>query len=241
MVEKEESPLIVALDVDNKQDAIKLVHSLINQVQIFKVGLQLYLAAGQGIIEIIHTLGGKVFLDLKFCDIPRQVANACVEVTKKGIFMFTVHITGGYEMMKEARTAVEAQAKQVGISRPKILGVTVLTSLDQKALGEIGISTGMELQTLKLAGLAQQAGLDGVVASPQEVKALRKKLGKEFLIVTPGIRVRGEEYYDQKRTMNPVQAIKLGSDYIVMGRSIISARDPASKVKEILEKVRSKP
>lgn len=240
MDHEKENPLIIALDVGSKEEAIKLIHNLISEVQTFKVGLELFLACGHSIIEIIHTFGGKVFLDLKFYDIPKQVANACREVVKLNVAMFTVHASGGYDMMRQAKETAVQTAKELDIPCPKILGVTVLTSFDEQMLKAVGIEVESLTQVEKLATLAKKAELDGVVASPLETKKIRENLGEDIIIVTPGVRLEGEDQHDQKRTTKPVEAIACGSDYIVMGRSILNAKDPASKTKEILEKVRSK-
>jgi len=230
--------LVLALDVDNFESAKKLVEKLSNYVGVFKVGSQLFIAEGTKVIKMIHEKGGKVFLDLKFHDIPNTVARAAEVATKLGVYIFNVHTSGGYEMMKvPAETAKEASLA-LGINKPLILGVTLLTSINQEILEkEIGIKRKLKKQVVNLARLAQDAGLDGVVASPQEIKEIRKACGKDFVILTPGIRPANESKDDQKRVMTPGEALKLGSDFLVVGRPIRNASHPVEAAKKILEEM----
>ncbi len=222
-------PLILALDVSSQIEVARLCHMLRNRIDFFKVGLQLFIAEGRQVVELIHTLGGKVFLDLKFNDIPNQVSDACRESLKMGVEMLTVHTTGGFEMMRRAAEAVKWEN-----GTTKVLGVTLLTSLDDETVREIGIEREVSEQVTYLAKLAQEAGLDGVVASPLEVTAIREICGGQFLIVTPGIRLPGIAAYDQKRVLSVKEAIKAGASYIVVGRPIIKASDPIKVVDQIL-------
>jgi orotidine-5'-phosphate decarboxylase len=228
------SPLILALDVEDQAKAIKLCFLLRDKIKIFKVGLQLFLSEGKSIVEAINSLGGEVFLDLKFHDIPNQVANACVSAARMNVKMLTVHTSGGLEMMKKARGAVENLEIK---NRPLLLGVTVLTSFNQELINEIGINKEITEQVVFLAGLAQKAGLDGVVASPFEINAIRENCGDDFLIVTPGIRYDNKSADDQKRVLSPSEAMKFGADYLVIGRPILKAEDPLVAVENILREI----
>lgn len=231
------NPLIVALDVSSREEAIRLCHALRNKIEIFKVGLQLFLACGPGIVHIVHALGGKVFLDLKFFDVPNQVSNACREIVRMGVEMFTLHTLGGFEMMREAATVTRKMAMELEVKAPIILGVTILTSFDQQELQALGTSEKITSQVVHLASLAKDAGLDGVVASPLEISAIRKALGKDIIIVTPGVRPKWTIYDDQKRVLTPVEAMKLGASYIVVGRPIIQSSDPVQAASQILMEI----
>ena len=230
--------LVLALDVDNFESAEKLVEKLNNYVGVFKVGSQLFTAEGTKVIKIINKKGGKVFLDLKFHDIPNTVARAAEVATKLGVYIFDVHTSGGYEMMKAAAEASKKISLVLGVRKPLILGVTLLTSINQEILEkEIGVKNKLEEQVVRLAKLAKAAGLDGVVASPWEIKEIRKACGEDFVILTPGIRPVGKSSDDQKRIMTPRKAIKLGSDFLVIGRPIRNAYNPVEVAKEILRKM----
>jgi len=229
--------LIVALDVDTEEKVIKLMKMLRADVKFFKIGLELFSSAGPAIVGKIKEAGCDIFLDLKFHDIPNTVAKAARAATRLGVYMFNVHALGGYEMMKAASDAALDEAGRMKIERPKVLAVTILTSMDEKALKKVGVDDNMEKQVLKLAGLAKEAGLDGVVASPQETKSIRKRLGRDFLITTPGVRPAGADSHDQKRVATPKGAIGLGADYIVVGRPITEAKDPAEAARRILREI----
>ncbi|MFH1623842.1 MAG: orotidine-5'-phosphate decarboxylase [Pseudomonadota bacterium] len=233
--------LIVALDVDNLTDARRLVRQLRDYAGIFKVGKQLYTNAGPEVLEIIRENDGKAFLDLKFHDIPNTVAKAGQEAVKLGVFMYNLHALGGFDMMKMAVDLTQAKAEELSVPRPIILAVTVLTSLSEKDLKEIGINYSLDEEVIRLALLSKKAGIDGVVASPREVRILRERLGKDFVIVTPGIRPETSTTDDQKRVMTPKEAILAGSDFIVIGRPIIQAANPVESVKQILQDIRSLP
>lgn len=237
MTMKIKERLIVALDVDDRERALSFINQLKSMVEIFKVGYSLYFQCPE-IISILHQSGKRVFLDCKLHDIPYAVARACEAVTHLRIFMFTVHASGGMEMLRQAAEATVRRAESLGIIRPLILGVTVLTSMESKTLKEdLGIGRRLEDQVLKLAHLAREAGLDGVVASPHEVGLLRRIWKSDFLIVTPGIRPVRISYDDQARVMSPGEAISAGADFIVVGRPILQAKDPQEAVMKILEEM----
>jgi len=229
--------LIVALDVDTEEKAIKMLDKLENDVKFFKVGFELFSSCGPAIIKIIKEKDCDVFLDLKFHDIPNTVSKAAAAVTRLGVFMFNVHALGGYDMMKEAEEASRREAEKLGMTRPIVLAVTILTSMDENGLKKVGVNANIQSEVLRLAKLAKAAGLDGVVASPSEAKAIREEMGKDFLIVTPGVRPALSASYDQKRIATPEEAIKAGADYIVVGRPITEAKDPASSAQEILKEI----
>lgn len=230
--------LVLALDVSNFKKAEELVDKLTDYVGVFKIGNQLFTAEGTKVIKMVQEKGGKVFLDLKFHDIPNTVARAAEVVSKLGVYIFDIHTSGGYEMMKAAVEASKKLSFALGISKPLILGVTLLTSINQEILEkEIGIKKSLEEQVVHLAKLAEAAGLDGVVASPWEIKALRAACGEGFVILTPGIRPAGKSDDDQKRIMTPQEAIKLGADFIVIGRPITNATNPVKASQEILKEM----
>jgi len=230
--------LVLALDVNNFESAEKLVEKLNNYVGVFKVGSQLFTAEGTKVIKMINKKGGKVFLDLKFHDIPNTVARAAEVATKLGVYIFNVHTSGGYDMMKVAAGAAKKTSLVLGINKPLILGVTLLTSINQEILErEIGVKRKLKEQVVHLARLAQSAGLDGVVASPKEIKEIREACGEDFVILTPGIRPANESKDDQKRVMTPGEALKLGSDFLVVGRPIRNASHPVEAAKEILKEM----
>lgn len=223
--------LIVALDVSSESDAKALVKQLKKDVSLFKVGLQLFTLAGPAIIKAIQRADHKVFLDLKFHDIPTTVAKATMEATQLGVAMLTVHAMGGKEMMERAVEAAAATAEKLGLSRPLIVAVTVPTS--RQDIQEIGIQAGVADTVIRLARLAQSAGCDGVVCSPREIKAVREACGNDLLVVTPGIRLGSDEADDQKRVDTPQMAFELGANYIVVGRPILRAADPVAAVQRI--------
>src|SRR5688500_3779471 len=199
--------LIVALDVDDLNQAKDLVQALANEVGMFKIGKQLFTHAGPQAVRLIQELGGEVFLDLKFHDIPNTVAKAAVEATRLGVWMFNIHIAGGREMMSRAMEDVSSACEREKRDRPHVLGVTWMTSADANTLREIGIERTTEAQVLHLAGLAAECQLDGVVASPLEIGAIRDAVTKpEFLIVSPGVRPEFATNDDQKRVMTPRRA-----------------------------------
>ena len=225
------SPIIVALDMESKR-ALELAKKLNPQECKVKVGSQLFTADGPMIIEKLNELGFDIFLDLKFHDIPNTVKKAVEAVIKMGVWMLNVHSLGGKEMLRAAYEVVE----KVSI-KPLLVGVTVLTSLNDKALKEVGLGLNTEDQVLLLAELCQTEGLNGVVCSANELSVLRKHLEEDFLLVTPGIRSSGQESDDQKRISTASEAISNGADYIVIGREISNEIDPSEKIRQILETV----
>ena len=235
---KPKDRLIIALDVDKEEKAVKLARTLSSEVKLFKIGLELFSSCGPAVVNKIKGMGCEIFLDLKFHDIPNTVAKAARVATKLGVYMFNVHALGGYDMMKAASKAVRDEAKTLKIERPKVLAVTILTNMDQNGLKNIGIDDNIEAEVLRLAMLAKEAGLDGVVASPREAGSIRKKLGKDFLIVTPGVRPAAADFQDQKRVATPKEAIDMGADYIVVGRPITEAEDPAEAARKILQEIK---
>lgn len=214
-----------------------MVDILKSRVSIFKIGLQLFTREGPKAVEMIHNRGGKVFLDLKYHDIPNTISNAARAATRLGIFMFSIHTLGGDEMMKRCRDSVIETSLKEGINRPIVIGVTVLTSIDQKSLNDLGIKGNLKDEVRHLSENALRAGLDGVVASPAEVGLIREKCGKKFIIVTPGIRPEGTSLDDQKRIMTPRDAIREGANFLVIGRHVLMAEDPLKAVEKIIKDI----
>ena len=230
--------LIVALDVGNLKDAERLVDKLFPAVNIFKIGSVLFTSAGPNAIKMVKEKGGEVFLDLKFHDIPNTVAGACEAALRHGVFMLNLHTLGSVRMMKESVKRCKEVCEKERLSKPIILGVTILTSMYEEDLKAVGIKRGLEEEVLYLAGLAKDSRLDGVVVSPHEIETIRKRFGKKFIIVTPGVRpLEGLTKDDQKRTMTPAEAIKKGADYIVIGRPIICHADPLKSTRQILDEI----
>ena len=230
--------LILALDVDDHDTAIGLIRKFHRDVDIFKVGLALFTSVGPRIIREIHLMGKRVFLDLKFHDIPNTVSQAAVAATRLGVFMLNVHTLGGFEMMSQTAKAVSTLALKENISRPRIVGVTVLTSIDQQRLrDELGIELRMSIAVKHLASLARRAGLDGVVASAEDAGEIKARLGKDFIVVSPGIRPSWASIDDQRRVMTPKQAIRNGVDYIVVGRPVLAHPDPKGALKRIIDEI----
>jgi orotidine-5'-phosphate decarboxylase len=219
--------ILVALDVDSGEKALALADALRGAVGGFKIGKQLFTAEGPGIVRALASRGDRVFLDLKFHDIPNTVAGAIRSAVATGAWMVNVHASGGTAMMKAAVEAARQAAESSGAERPLVIGVTVLTSLDDTALAEVGASRNVMDQVVHLARLAESAGLDGVVASPQEIGAIRRATRPEFAVVTPGIRPAGQGGKDdQARTLTPAEAVAAGATYLVVGRPITDAPDP---------------
>lgn len=227
--------IIVALDYDNQQDVIHLVKQLDPGLCRLKIGKELFTACGPDIVKRVQDAGFDVFLDLKFHDIPATVAKACTSASNLGVWMLNVHALGGSDMLKAARIAVNESAKS-----PLLIAVTILTSFDQRQLDEVGLNRALDEQVIRLAELASSASLDGVVCSAREVEFIRAKLGKDFLLVTPGIRPGGSQKDDQKRTMTPEMALKSGSDYLVIGRPITQAVKPLDALQRIFEQINVK-
>ena len=234
------SSLIVALDFDSLTSAVKFAKQVADLVGMFKIGSQLFTSAGPEAVRQVAQLGTDIFLDLKFHDIPNTVAGAVLSsAAMPGVQLVNVHALGGTAMMRAAAQAVSAGVP-MGADRTRLLAVTILTSMDQKAIREVGLGGAPKLRVVKLAKLAQKAGVDGVIASVQEAKAIRKACGREFLIVTPGVRPRDKsagENDDQARTATPRHAIKAGADFIVVGRPILAASDPRAAAQEIVDEI----
>jgi orotidine-5'-phosphate decarboxylase len=226
--------LIVALDLDDLELATELVRSLAREVGMFKIGKQLFTHAGPQAVRLIQDLGGEIFLDLKFHDIPNTVAKAAIEATRLGVKMFNVHASGSLEMMRLTVKEVERVSRQQKLRRPIMLGVTVLTSLGQEDLQRLGVEHKIADQVVRLALLTKEAGMDGVVASPHEVADIRQACGQRFVIVTPGIRPADSHRNDQQRVMTPGHAVRAGVDYIVVGRPILEAQNPIMAARGIV-------
>ncbi len=226
--------LILALDVDDLERVKALVSLLDSKVGMFKVGKQLFTHAGPQAVKLIQGMGGEVFLDLKFHDIPNTVAKAAIEATRLGVKMFNVHASGSLEMMRLTVREVSRVCRQEGLRRPIMLAVTVLTSLNKSDLQRVGVDGEVADQVIRLALLTRQAGMDGVVASPQEVAPIRAACGNRFIIVSPGVRPQRAKRNDQRRVMTPEEAIRAGADYIVVGRPIMEAKDPMRAAQEII-------
>ncbi|MHB8503089.1 MAG: orotidine-5'-phosphate decarboxylase [Candidatus Acidiferrales bacterium] len=237
------SSLIVALDFDSLSSAAKFAKQIADLVGMFKIGNQLFTAAGPAAVKEIAALGPGVFLDLKFHDIPNTVAGAVLSAAAMtGVQLVNVHALGGRAMLEAAVQAISAGVP-MGADRPRLLAVTILTSMDQKSMRETGIGGPPQSRVVKLAQLAKEAGVDGVVASVQEARAIRKACGREFLIVTPGVRPKDKESAepskrdDQARTATPTEAIRAGADYLVVGRPILTANDPRAAAQAIVDEI----
>ncbi|MBP2653656.1 MAG: pyrF [Firmicutes bacterium] len=229
--------LIVALDCSNMDQMKKLVDELGDTVHYYKVGMELFYSVGQQTIELLRQAGKEVFLDLKLHDIPNTVSRAAAVLTGIGVSMLNVHASGGISMMKAAALAVAQAAEFASLERPKLIAVTVLTSMDETEWRCLGYNTSVAGQALHLARLAAEAGLDGVVASPQEAEAIRAECGPEFLIVTPGIRPVGSASNDQSRIATPAGALRAGASHLVIGRPITGASDPRAAAMAILREM----
>lgn len=224
--------VIIALDVSSREEAMHLVKDLRDTVGMFKIGSQLFTACGPQIVRDIVASGGKVFLDLKFHDIPNTVTHAAVEAAELGVSMMTIHASGGRAMMQSV--AKELHDK-FGNKRPIVVAITVLTSFDTRALFEIGIEVPIEEHVKRLALFAQECGIDGVVCSPREIQAVRKIVNQNFRIVTPGIRMPDQSLNDQQRIATPHEALSAGADYIVVGRAITADPDPHAAAERLLK------
>lgn len=223
------SPIIVALDFSTRDETLALAKRLDPKLCRLKIANTLFTHYGPSIIEELQTLGFEIFLDLKYHDIPNQVAGSCEQAARLGVWMITVHTSGGEAMMMAAREAVD----KVAGSRPLVIGVTVLTSLSTEDLSQVGYKDNVIDTVLKLGELAKFSGLDGVVSSAIEASMLREQLGDDFIYVTPGIRLASDHSDDQKRIMTPAKAIAAGSSYLVIGRAITQAPDPIHTLQKI--------
>ena len=230
--------IIVALDVESATEAREIIAELRGEVGAFKIGLQLFTSEGASFVRDTARRGVKIFLDVKLHDIPNTVAKAAVEVARLGVWMFNIHAAGGSEMMRKTVESVNEVCEREGRRRPKMIGVTVLTSGNSETLRETGIEKEIKSQVLNLAQLTAKCGLDGVVASAEETREIRAGIEREdFLIVTPGIRPDFATNDDQKRVMTPKDAVLAGSDYLVIGRPILRAENKAQAVREILKEI----
>lgn len=233
--EQARNKIIFALDVDKLSEIDRWAKLLAHKVGMFKVGKELFTTAGPAAVEAVKRHGGEVFLDLKYHDIPNTVAQAMLAAGRLGVKLANLHALGGPEMMEQASQAVR---KEFGESeRPRLLAVTILTSSTQETLKAVGIEQPVEQMVVRLARLAKESGMDGVVASPLEIQAIRAACGPDFLIVTPGVRPSFAAVDDQKRIMTPAEAVKAGADYLVIGRPIAKAADPAQAADLIVDEM----
>lgn len=228
------SKLIVALDLENSREVEKIIKTLGPAVDFYKVGLKLFTHYGPDILKLLRRRRKKIFLDLKFHDIPNTVAEACREAVRNKVEMLTLHAGGGSEMMRAAAAATREESRRFKCPAPYLMGVTVLTSMD--SLSELGLQASPAEQVARLAALAHGAGMDGVICSPQEISLIRQMLPKSFKVVTPGVRPQGSDPGDQKRIKTPAEAFALGADAVVVGRPILRAADPKKIAMEILSK-----
>jgi len=228
--------IIIALDVKTRGEALSLVREL-PDAEIFKVGLTLFIPEGPSLLQELQSQGKKIFLDLKLHDIPHQIAGAVNAGIGHSIHMMTLHASGGREMMTQAAEAAETAAKQSGRSKPLLLAVTILTSLKGEHLRDIGMDDRVNEQVLRLARLAKENGMDGVVCSPQEIDIIKEEFGQDFLVISPGIRPKWAAAQDQKRILTPGEAIGKGVDYMVIGRPITKAAAPSEAFLQIVEEL----
>ncbi len=228
--------IIIALDVKTGQDALTLVDKL-DDADTFKVGLELFTAEGPALFDELKARQKRLFLDLKLHDIPNTVAGAVASGARHGVHMMTIHTAGGREMMANAKEAAETEAQNTGLIRPLLLGVTILTSLKESQLAEIGMEANTEAQVMRLARLAKEAGMDGVVCSPWEIELIKEECGRDFLVVSPGIRPAWAAAQDQKRIMTPSQAVHKGADFIVIGRPVTQAPSPSEAFAKIIDEL----
>jgi orotidine-5'-phosphate decarboxylase len=231
--------LLIALDVGSAADARVLAKELRGIAGGFKIGSQLFTAHGPSIVDELVSHGDRVFLDLKFHDIPNTVARASAAATKLGVWMFNVHAAGGSAMLRAARAAVDEEAARMSRPAPLVIGVTMLTSMSDETLREVGVVAPIAVQVERLAALARSAGLDGVVASPLELPIIRSTFGARWTVVTPGIRGSADEKGDQTRTMTAAQALSAGASFIVVGRPVIAAADPRAAAERIAAECRA--
>lgn len=225
--------LILALDVSSADQACHWVERLRNEIGVFKIGLQLFTAAGPEVVRRVREAGGEVFLDLKLHDIPNTVAGAVTEACRLGVRMLTLHTQGGTAMMKAARQAAEETSSALGCARPQLLGVTILTSLASDDMVELGYAQSLEAQVLRLARLGEAAGLDGLVCSPREAARIKGSGVDRVFLVTPGIRPAGGATQDQARVATAAEAVQQGADYLVVGRPVLKAADPVAAARQL--------
>jgi len=226
--------IIFALDVNGLDEIDRYAGLLSGRVGMFKIGKELFTACGRDAVTAVQRHNGGVFLDLKYHDIPNTVARAMLEAARLGVQLVNLHALGGFEMME---TAAEAVRAEFGDERPRLLAVTILTSSTAETLQRVGIDHPVDQMVVRLARLAREAGMDGVVASPHEIGLIRQACGPDFLIVTPGVRPSFAAHDDQKRVMTPGDAVSAGADYLVIGRPIARAEDPAIAVEMIVDEI----
>jgi orotidine-5'-phosphate decarboxylase len=229
--------IIFPLDVPSLEQGRELVRLLREHIGLFKVGMEVFTGVGPDVVRMIRDEGGEVFLDLKFHDIPNTVAHAVAQAARLDVRLVDVHTAGGPVMMTKAAEQLNQVCEAEGLARPRLIGITVLTSLDEQGWIATGHTGGIEESVASLARLARDNGLDGVVASPKEIKAIRQACGEDFLIVTPGVRPAGADVQDQKRIATPGKAVADGADYIVVGRPIRQAKDPAAAADAIAKEI----
>jgi orotidine-5'-phosphate decarboxylase len=231
------SPLILALDTPDLEAGRKLADSVSTYVDVVKVGLQLYSREGSRAVQLLKKDGFEVFLDIKMNDIPNTVLSACRELCLVEPMMLTVHTMGGQEMMRAAAQEIDGYCVREGVRKPMLIGVTVLTSLDLLALKKIGVRDSVEKQVLRLAKLAAESGLDGLVTSPLEILPVRREVGPDMTLVAPGVRLAGMGKNDQKRVATPGEAVRAGADFVVVGRPLSNADNPAEVATEMLSDI----
>jgi orotidine-5'-phosphate decarboxylase len=234
------NPIIVALDVPTAEQAVRLAMQVAPAVGAFKIGSELFTSGGPDIVRRIRATGAAVFLDLKFHDIPNTVAKAVTSATRLDVQMLTIHTSGGAEMMKAAETAAQETARQMGKEAPLVLGVTVLTSMDGAQMSQLGLGSDVGKQVERLASLASQSGLRGLVCSPLELTALRQLLPSSMQLVTPGIRAATDAAGDQKRTLSAPEAVQAGASWLVVGRPIYAAENPRAAAERILDSIKER-
>lgn len=237
---KSDNRLIVALDVEGMQEVKALVEQIGESVCYYKVGMEMFYNVGTSVVTYLREQNKEIFLDLKLHDIPNTVAQGLAQLTKLGVSMLNVHAGGGYTMMKAASVAVAKAAEEAGIVRPKLIAVTVLTSIGSEDWEKLNYAVDIKDQVVALAKLAQSAGIDGVVASPREAKYIREACGEEFLIVTPGVRPQWAAVNDQNRIATPAGALSDGANHLVVGRPITKADNPKEAAERILNEMRGK-
>lgn len=234
---RDKSPIIVALDVATRKEAEHLVNELIEYVPIFKIGHQLFLREGIDIVHMLQDKGGEVFLDLKFHDIPSVISNAVEMAVRENVYMLTLHSLGGRAMLDEVAKRVKVLHRDEDLRAPLLLGVTILTSLSEEDLSELGFSLSVKEQILRLATVCKKSGLNGIVCSGKEISLIREKFPEDFLIVTPGVRLEALPSDDQRRIVTVEDAIRNGADYLVMGRTITGSKEPKKQIELILNKL----
>ncbi|MHB8896086.1 MAG: orotidine-5'-phosphate decarboxylase [Candidatus Geothermincolia bacterium] len=232
------SPLILALDTSDLDEARKLADRVRPHVDVVKVGLQLYSHAGVEAVRLLKEDGFEIFLDIKMMDIPNTVASACLALCEHEPLMLTLHTMGGQEMMRAAEQAVRNHCESESLRRPLLIGVTVLTSIDLLALAKIGIHDSIDDQVVRLAKLARDSAMDGLVTSPLETRLVRREVGEDMVLVTPGVRLAGAAQDDQKRVATPAEAMKSGADFLVVGRPLYRSPDPIAVAAEMLKDVK---